>query len=175
MVVSRRCRLLTPAFVVVVLSVWVGSHVYLARALVLDADLPAPLEALGIVALVLLGATVVAQPIAERLVAPERVRPLNWVAAFWMGFAFLAMLLLGLVVNEPGETLWPLVALAPFLFYCLARPGGWDVLGIALLPGCVTLVGHELLGLPVWIGIAVIPLALWLAWSDVEIDAARST
>lgn len=82
------------AFVAVLLTVWVGSHVYLARMLLLDIDLPAPLERLGVIVLALLGASVVAQPIAERLVGPRRARALSWVASLWMGFAFVTMLLL---------------------------------------------------------------------------------
>ena len=32
--------------------------------------------------------------------------------------------------------------------------------------GCLTLFAHELVGAPRWVGIALVPLALWLAWSE---------
>jgi len=93
-----RLRLLAAAFVAVLLGVVVAGHWYLARRLVLDSALPAPVGA-ALVALVAgLGAALVAAPIAEHRLGPARVRPLARVAATWLGVAF--FLLVGLLAAD---------------------------------------------------------------------------
>jgi len=73
----------------------VGTHTYVARRLVLDPGIPEPWKALLLVALVLLGASLVAQPFGERLLAPRLARWIAWPASLWMGLLFLLLLLLG--------------------------------------------------------------------------------
>jgi hypothetical protein len=34
------------------------------------------------------------------------------------------------------------------------------------MPGCTAFFAHELLGAPRWVGVALIPVALWMAWSE---------
>lgn len=80
--------------VAVMLSVWAGGHVYLWRALVVDTALPSPLRGLASVLFVLLGTTLVAQVVAERLAGPRAVRPLSWIATLWMGVIVLAFFFL---------------------------------------------------------------------------------
>jgi uncharacterized protein len=91
---NARARFAGLAFVVIVLSIWVGGHVYLARALVVALDLPRAFEVLGIVLLGSLAASVVLQPIAEWRFGPRAVRALSWIALLWMGLAFFLILLL---------------------------------------------------------------------------------
>jgi hypothetical protein len=79
---------------------------------------------------------------------------------------YVAALLLGLVLRNPGESLWWAATFVPFVIYCFARPGGLAIFGIATMPGCLTLFAQELLGAPRWVGIALVPLALWMAWSE---------
>jgi hypothetical protein len=69
----------------------VGMHVYLARRLVLDPDLPEPWRTAGLVAIAALGATLVLQPVGERTLRRPLARLLAWPASLWMGFAFLLL------------------------------------------------------------------------------------
>ncbi len=82
------------AFLVIALTVLLGGHYYIAQRLVLDPDVPAPLRglALGLIALGLV--SLVAQPIAERVVAPPWNRLVGWPASLWMGTAFLLLITL---------------------------------------------------------------------------------
>jgi hypothetical protein len=81
-------------FLVIALAVLLGGHGYIAQRLVLDPDVPAPLRglALGLIALGLV--SLVAQPIAERAVAPPWNRLVGWPASLWMGTAFLLLITL---------------------------------------------------------------------------------
>ena len=93
-VMSRRLAiaLLLP----VALSVFVGGHLYLARRLVLE-PLDGTAQALGVAAIALLAALIVAQPWAERRLGPPASRWITWPASLWMGAAFWLLLLLPLL------------------------------------------------------------------------------
>jgi len=80
------------------LAILYGLHHYIAKRLILDVDLPSPWHELSLGALAVLGLTLVAQPICERLVRPPWSRVVAWPAALWMGFAFLA--LVGLAATD---------------------------------------------------------------------------
>jgi predicted MPP superfamily phosphohydrolase len=84
---------LIAVFVTVLLLVVIGGHLYLAGRLVLTPQLPAPWRGAALATIVLGGALLVAQPLAERLLAPGRARWINWPASLWMGFAFLLLIL----------------------------------------------------------------------------------
>jgi predicted MPP superfamily phosphohydrolase len=118
-------RLLGIALVLTVAAcVLAASHVYLIQRLVLDAGLAAPWRALLTLAIALLGATLVLQPIAERRLG--RALWLAWPASLWMGFGFL--LLLGLAATD--ALLWatgsPALAVS-------AAPGPGPADGVAAL------------------------------------------
>jgi uncharacterized protein len=126
-------------FAAVLLSIWVGGHVYLARALIFDTELPGPIERLAELLVALLGTTLVAQVVAERWLGPRPVRALTWVATLWMGFVFFAFLLLlfsdavavvaGIEMTPGGaaaRTRAVLVVGATLLVGSLAFRAGWD-------------------------------------------------
>jgi len=95
--VSRRSlrNALGIALVAVVASAVLGGlHYYIAQRLVLDPGWPAPWRRGLLTALALLGASLIAEPIAERLLHPPASRLVSWPASLWMGFAFLTVLLL---------------------------------------------------------------------------------
>jgi predicted MPP superfamily phosphohydrolase len=73
----------------------VGTHSYVARRLVLDPGVPEPWSGLLIAIIVLLGASLVAQPFGERLLSRRFARLIAWPASIWMGLIFLILLLLG--------------------------------------------------------------------------------
>jgi predicted MPP superfamily phosphohydrolase len=77
------------AFVSLALSVLTGTHYYLALRLVLEPAWPAALQSGLLAALVLLGASLVIVPIAERLAPLPLVRVLAWPSSVWMGLMFL--------------------------------------------------------------------------------------
>jgi predicted MPP superfamily phosphohydrolase len=83
------------AFATVLFAVLVGGHYYIARRLVLDPGLPEPWRSAGLAAIGVLAASLVLQPIGERLLAPPASRWLAWPASLWMGLAFLLLVLLG--------------------------------------------------------------------------------
>jgi len=83
------------AFLSVAVAVFVGGHLYLAQRLVLDPELPAPVERALLLGLWLLGASILAEPLAERLLPRAFSRWLAWPAALWMGVAFLLLVALG--------------------------------------------------------------------------------
>lgn len=83
------------AFLAVALGILLGGHGYIAQRLVLDPGIAEPARSalLGVIYLGL--ATLIAQPIAERLVAPPWNRLVGWPASLWMGTAFLLLVALG--------------------------------------------------------------------------------
>ena len=83
------------AFLVLALGFLAATHGYLALRLVLDPGWPEPARSLGIAALVVLAALIVAHPIAERALPRPLARFVSWPAALWMG-AFFWLLLLSL-------------------------------------------------------------------------------
>jgi predicted MPP superfamily phosphohydrolase len=72
----------------------VWAHVYLVQRLVLEPGLPEPWRSLAIGLVVVLGLTLVLQPIGERTLRPATGRWIAWPASLWMGFAFLLLLAL---------------------------------------------------------------------------------
>jgi hypothetical protein len=90
-----------------------------------------------------------------------RVRSLYAVSCLYV-----ALLILGALVRNPSESPITAAVLGSFIVYCFARPRGLTLFGIAALPGCVTFFVTELLGAPPWVGIALVPVALWLAWDE---------
>ncbi len=83
------------AFLTVALGILLGGHGYIAQRLVLDPGIAEPARSalLGVIYLGL--ASLVAQPIAERLIAPPWNRLVGWPASLWMGTAFLLLVALG--------------------------------------------------------------------------------
>jgi predicted MPP superfamily phosphohydrolase len=71
-------------------------HYYIAKRMVIDPGLEEPWRSLVLASVVVLGASLVAQPLAERLVRPYLARLVAWPASMWMGFAFYLLVLLGL-------------------------------------------------------------------------------
>jgi predicted MPP superfamily phosphohydrolase len=90
----RRVAVLVPLLALFCATL-VGAHLYLLERLVFDTGLPAPWRTLACVAVAVLGASLIAAPIAERTLPPARARLVAWPAALWMGFAFLLVLLCG--------------------------------------------------------------------------------
>jgi hypothetical protein len=72
----------------------VAGHVYLATRLVLDPGLAEPARSAALVAIGLLGLTLVLQPIGERRLPHARARWLAWPASLWMGLLFLLLVLM---------------------------------------------------------------------------------
>ncbi len=70
-------------------------HGYLVQRLVIDPGVAAPWRGIAIAAIALLGATLVAQPVGERLLGPPWSRWIAWPASLWMGVAFWLLLGLG--------------------------------------------------------------------------------
>jgi predicted MPP superfamily phosphohydrolase len=93
--------------VALIASVLVGAHWYLVRRLVVAPALPEPLATTLVVGIVALGATLVLQPIAERVGPAFVERLVVWPASLWMGTAFLlltALLATDLVLLLLGAT-----------------------------------------------------------------------
>ncbi len=78
----------------VFLLVFIGGHAYLANRLVVAPDLPGAWTSGLVAAIWLLAATLVLQPLAERLLPLRVERLLVWPAAIWMGVAFLLLIAL---------------------------------------------------------------------------------
>jgi hypothetical protein len=100
---------------------------------------------------------------------------LGRVPAVWIVGGFFSGLVLSVAVLPGGAAIAAGLALfAVVCAYSLARPrGGWDVVAAAALPSAGWRLAHDLLGAPDWIVYALIPVALWLAWTvDGEDDQA---
>ena len=82
-------------FAIVILTVWIGGHVYMFERLVRDPGLTGVAAGLATTLLVVLCASVLLQPAAERWMPPRLARLVTWPAATWMGFAFFLALSLG--------------------------------------------------------------------------------
>ena len=76
-------------------AILIGAHVYVARRLVLDPGLPEPWRSVGLALVAALGASLVLQPMGERLLRPAAARWIAWPASLWMGLIFYLLLLLG--------------------------------------------------------------------------------
>jgi hypothetical protein len=72
----------------------IGLHYYVAKRLIIDPAVPEPWRSGAIALLVVLGLSLVAQPIGERFVRHSRARLIAWPASLWMGFAFYLLVLL---------------------------------------------------------------------------------
>jgi hypothetical protein len=81
-------------FASLAIAILLGGHGYIAQRLVLDAELAEPARSLLLGAIALGLVSLVAQPFAERLVAPPWNRVVAWPASLWMGFAFLLLVAL---------------------------------------------------------------------------------
>jgi hypothetical protein len=78
-------------------------------------------------------------------------------------FALLAVATLAL--DDAATTGVAVALFAVFVLYCLARPSGrWAVFASATVPGAASTLLHDIAGTPRWIGYALIPLALFMAW-----------
>ncbi len=89
----RLRRLLLVALVAVLAAGFLGGvHYYIARRLILDPGLPPPWRGALLAALVVLGATLVLEPLGQRLVRPPLSRIVAWPASLWLGFVFLVMI-----------------------------------------------------------------------------------
>jgi hypothetical protein len=82
------------AFLAIALTVLLGGHAYLAQRLVFDPEVASPLRELGLGVIALGLFSLVAQPIAERAIAPPWNRIVGWPASLWMGIAFLLLVML---------------------------------------------------------------------------------
>ena len=82
-------------FAIVVLTVWIGGHLYMFDRLVRDPGLTGVAAAAATALLVVLCAIVLLQPAAERWLPPRRARLVIWPASIWIGFAFYLALSLG--------------------------------------------------------------------------------
>ncbi len=105
---STALRLLTVLLLLsLALGLLAGAHLYIARRLILDPGLTEPWAGLGLGLIAVLGLSLLAQPLAERTLAPAAARWVAWPASLWMGFAFLLLLLLGaseLLLGIAGST-----------------------------------------------------------------------
>src|SRR5262245_3339354 len=86
---DRTLRMLAiGAFAALAIAFIAATHGYLAIRLVLDPGWPEPARSLGIAAIAAFAVLLVAHPIAERTLPPERLRWLTWPTAIWMGAFF---------------------------------------------------------------------------------------
>jgi predicted MPP superfamily phosphohydrolase len=136
----RPARILAPlSFLTVVLSVAVGGHLYVANRLVLDAAWHEPWRTAGL-ALVWAGfASLLLQPVGERLLPQPWSRAIAWPASLWMGFAFLLLV----TTAASDAALWaagsPALADAGGEGNGAARARALAVIGLAALAGAVGL------------------------------------
>jgi predicted MPP superfamily phosphohydrolase len=91
-------------------SLLASAHLYLATRLILEPGFGEPWRAVLLGVLVCLGAGIVLEPFAERLLEPRLVRVIAWPTYLWMGFMFLLLVLLG--VSDLALWLLDNVALA---------------------------------------------------------------
>jgi predicted MPP superfamily phosphohydrolase len=82
------------AFLALAIGFVAATHAYLAQRLVLDPGWPEPARSLGVAAIALCAALIVAHPIAERALPRPAARFVSWPAAIWMGAFFWLVLLL---------------------------------------------------------------------------------
>jgi predicted MPP superfamily phosphohydrolase len=78
-------------FLTIFASVIVGGHLYLAQRLVFDTGLEEPWRSLSLAAIVLLAASLILEPIAQRTLPRRLGRWVAWPASLWMGFGFLLL------------------------------------------------------------------------------------
>ena len=81
-------------FLGIALAVLLGGHGYIAQRLVLDPEVGAPARGFLLTVIGLGLASLVAQPIAERVIRPPWNRLVGWPASLWMGTAFLLLVTL---------------------------------------------------------------------------------
>lgn len=131
--------LIVLTFVVVLLSVIIGGHIYLALRLVVDPGITPPLRDALFVLIAGLGATLFLQPIGERILRPPLARVISWPASLWMGFAFLLLTLVAV-----SDATWSLLgattvasAASGGASTAAARARALGVLSIALVAGLV--------------------------------------
>jgi predicted MPP superfamily phosphohydrolase len=130
-------------FLTLLSGVVVGAHLYIVQRLVDEPGLPEPWRGWAVAAVVLLAASLVLQPISERLLRPRVSRLLAWPAALWMGFAFLLLILLAatdLILGLGGAAAWAAGAEAPDPV-AAARTRAGAVLLVALLAGAAGMRG----------------------------------
>ncbi len=126
-------------FAGVALAILGGGHLYIARRLVWDPELPEPWRTLGLT-LVFGGlALLVLQPIGERLLRPPLSRLIAWPAAIWMGLAFLLLVLL--LVTDAVLSLAPAAVAAGADLPPSAQTATGRALGVALAAAALGLVG----------------------------------
>jgi hypothetical protein len=89
-------------FGAIALSILAGTHLYLARRLVLEPELPEPARSIALAGLAVLGASIFVLPLAELALPRRVVRTIVWPPSLWMGLMFL--LLVALVVSDAA--LW---------------------------------------------------------------------
>lgn len=131
--------LLILTFILVLLSVIVGGHVYLAVRLVVDPNLPLALRNALLLAIAVLGATLFLQPVGERMLRPPLARLISWPASLWMGFAFLLLTLVTV-----SDAVWSLLgattlasAASGAASIAAARARALGVVGVAVAVGLV--------------------------------------
>jgi hypothetical protein len=73
-------------------SALLGAHLYVARRLVLDPGLPEPWRTAALALIIVLGATLVLEPIAQRAVPRRLAALVAWPASLWLGLCFLLVL-----------------------------------------------------------------------------------
>ena len=124
-------RLLLIPILVAFAALLAGAHVYLLRRLVLEPGVGEPWRSALVAVVCVLGAGIVAQPLAERWLPPARLRPLAWAASVWMGLAYL--LLVQLLASD--ALLWALggVAQAAAIGDVPETTAGLRASGVALL------------------------------------------
>jgi len=137
--------LLLATFVSLLLTVVVGVHVYLARRLIFDLELPANLRGGLLVGLIGLAATLVVQPIAQRQWGRAATQLVSWPAALWMGFAFL------LLVTLTGSDL---------LWWMAARTALADVSGVQSATVAARMRAFSVVGFSLVVGLTAVRLAL---------------
>jgi hypothetical protein len=89
-----------------------------------------------------------------------------------LGALYVLVLLTGVALGTSVAERVGVGFLAAFCLYCFARPrAGWEVYGLALLPGTTAWLLHVLTGAPRWIGLLLIPVSLWMARAEDRKDA----
>lgn len=102
----RRVLLISLALTIA-LGLLAGLHVYLANRLVIEPGWPEPWRSLALVGITAGGILIFLEPIAQRRIARSRALVVAWPATLWMGFAFLAIMLVA-----ASDLAWSLVGAA---------------------------------------------------------------